>query len=68
MSEKPKSFEMEVCLAVASAIQIGIAVWNDSTVQAMPEEARAELMANVSKTFAAAILEVAEKKCEAKSS
>lgn len=68
MSSEAKTFEMEVALVVASAMQIGIAVWGDATVKALSDHARSEFMANITRPFAEQILELVEQKYGTKSS
>jgi len=68
MSSEARSFETEVALVVVSAMQIGIAVWDDATVKAMSHHARAEFMANITRPFAEQILDLVAQKYDTKSS
>lgn len=68
MSSEVKTFETEVALVVASAMQIGIAAWSDSTVQSMSHHARAEFMTNITKPFAFQILKLVEQEFDKRNS
>lgn len=65
---EPRSFETEVALIVAHAMQGGINAWNSPSVKAMSHEQRADFMTAVTKVYAAKILDLASKKYDTKSS
>lgn len=63
-----QSWEEEIAILVAEAMQAGISVWGLKEVMAMPVHGRSAVMAAVTKPFVLKILDVVERQFGTKSS